>query len=474
MKVVLHADASREIGTGHVVRCLALAAALGREGAEVMLAADTLVGDLAVRAAALGIAVVHRDAAPRRPSWVVVDGYHLDVASRANLAESEVPRLVIDDLGGPVSGAALVLNQNLYAGPAGPTWATEGELLAGPTYSLLHPAYADAKPEREQPALAERILVSMGGSDPHNASSLAIESLVAMDPGPDLRLTIGTANPFGDALALRATQLGVEVARDPPTLVDHLAWADIVVSACGTTVLEAARLGRPLVGIVLADNQRRVAEALEREGLGTVAGRHPSLSADALRRAVTGLSGDLRRRRAAAERGPELVDGQGARRVARAMRIGPLDLQPATLEDADRLLAWRNHPTTRAGSFSSQEVERSSHIAWLGDRLNRGDHRLWIANLGRAAVGVVRFSIDGPVATISVTVAPDRHGGGLGTRLIGTACARLAAEGLVEGVDAWIRPENAESIAAFRAAGFRLAETQADRWRYRLTLRSMQ
>lgn len=473
MKVVIHADASPQIGTGHVVRCLSLAAALRHDGAEVTLAARTLVGDLGDRAEAMGVGVVDRDAAPRRPSWVVVDGYHLDATSRAGLAEPEVPRVVIDDLGGSVADAALVVNQNLYAGPAGPTHATDGELLAGPTYALLHPAYSDAKPVREQPEIADRILVTMGGSDPHDASSVALAALADLRPRPHIRLLVGTGHPSGDALADRAAGLGVDVARDQPSLQTHLAWADLVVSACGTTVLEAARLGRPLVGIVLADNQLGVAEALEREGLGTVVGRHPSLSPGALRRVVEEVRHDRQRRRDATERGPALVDGRGAGRVARAMRTGPLRLRSATLEDADDLLAWRNDPATRAASFDTAPVDRGTHVAWLRARLDRDDHRLWIAELAGAAVGIVRFGIDERAATISVNVAPERQGAGLGTRMIGSGCARLFAERVVDDVDAWIRPENQASVRAFRAAGFRPVEMLADRHRYRLPLTSV-
>lgn len=474
MKVVIHADASREMGTGHVVRCLSLAAALRRDGAEVALATQRLVGDLRDRATALGIVVVNRGAAPRRPSWIVVDGYHLDARSRAGLAEPEVPRVVIDDLGGSVADAAFVVNQNLYAGPAGPTHASDGELLAGPTYALLHPEYADAKPERAQPRIADRILVTMGGSDPHDASSIALMALAKLEPRPHVRLLVGTGHPSADALAGQAAELGVDVRREQPSLEKHLAWADLVVSACGTTVLEAARLGRPIVGIVLAENQIGVAEALEREGLGTVAGRHPTLRSEVLRRVVEAMRDDHQGRELAAERGPQLVDGRGAHRLSRAMRTGPLRLRAATMEDADQLLAWRNDPATRAASFATDAIDRETHVAWLRDRLVDVNHRVWIAETEGVAVGVVRYGIEARVATVSVNIAPDRQNSGLGTRVIGAGCARLAADSVVDGVDAWIRPENEASLRAFRAAGFRLAERQEDRLRYRLSLGSMQ
>lgn len=470
MRVVVHADASREIGTGHVVRCLALAAALRRDGASVVLASDALVGDLADRAAGLGIEVVARKDAPRRPQWVVVDAYHLDPADRARLAMPNVPRLVIDDRGGDVSDAAIVLNPNLYAGPGGPTRAGDGELLAGPAYALLTPDYADAAAERDQPSTARRLLVTMGGSDPNDGSRIALDACAALEPSPELRIVIGSGYAWPDQLIRRAEEVGAHVVRGARSLLEHIAWADLVVAGCGTTVLEAARLGRPLVGIILADNQVAVARAVEQEGIGVVAGRHPGLDAASLTRVIDSMRHDREGRATAARRGPHLVDGRGAGRASRVIRTGPLRLREATLADADRLLAWRNDPGARAASFDSGLVSREEHVAWLSARLGRPEHRIWIGELGGEPVGVVRFAMDGRVATISVAVASERRGSGIGARLIAGGCGRLAGESAADVVDAWIRLENDASLAAFRSATFRLAETLADRVRLRLSL----
>lgn len=196
MRVVVHADASARIGTGHVMRCLALGAALRRNGVEVVLAADELVDDLERRLRDHGIDAVARRDAPADPDWVVIDGYHLDPRRRAGLSDPGVPRLVIDDLGADAADATVVLNQNLYATPAGPSHApTEGELLAGPAYALLRREFVDAAPQRTVPERADSILVTMGGADPSDATSAVIASLAALRSPADVRVLIGPAHP---------------------------------------------------------------------------------------------------------------------------------------------------------------------------------------------------------------------------------------------------------------------------------------
>jgi len=462
MHVVVHADASREIGAGHVIRSLALASALRDLGAEVTLASDELLDGLRRRAIALGVAVVPREDAPRRPDWIVADGYHLDRARRDALAERAVPRLVVDDLGGDVADAALALNQNLGVGPH--VVAAGVELLAGPGYSLLAPEYATAQPTRAQPRRVERVLVTMGGADPNDATALAVEALRrAVAPAPQVRVILGPGHPSTERVERAARAAGFDVERNVASLAPHLAWADMVVSGCGTSVLECARLGRPLVGIVLADNQRGVARALAREGLGVVAGPHPGLTEDELGALVTTLAEDEATRTTMAAIGPGLVDGGGASRVARAMASGPMTLRDAALEDADRLLAWRNDPDARRASLHRGTIEPEEHLGWLRERLADPRHRIWIGLLGDAPVGVVRFALGDEVATISVALAADRRGAGLGSRLIAAGCARLAATGEARTVEALIRPDNEPSLAAFRVAGFRPDTTSSVR-----------
>lgn len=475
MRVVIHADASPSIGTGHLMRCLALAAELRQAAAEVIVASEQMIDSMAARAAAIGVTTVSREAAPRDPDWVIVDGYHLDAVARAALADPGVLRLVVDDLGGDLGGATLVLNQNLYATAAGPSRPDPtAELLAGPAYALLGPEFSRPARARPQPPLADRILVTMGGADPRNATGAVIATLASVQPGPRARVIVGPSHPSPADAELMARNAGFEVVRDASSLAPHLAWADMVVTACGTSVLEVARFGRPLIGVVLADNQEGVAAAVEREGLGVIAGHHPGLDEGKLAHDIGAMRADRAGRVQMAACGPRMVDGRGAARVARAMRTGPLYLRRVTADDAALLLEWRMDPEARRASFDTDRIHPDAHAAWLDRQLASPASRIWIGLLDGRPVGVVRFSLAGHGATISVTLAADRRATGIGSRLISLGCRRLAADEAVHTVDAWIRRQNDASERAFRVAGFRLTRDDLpDRRLYRLSMAAM-
>ena len=476
MRVVIHADASPRMGTGHVMRCLALATALHRDGAQVTLASDEMTDLLRARAASLEVEVVRRRSAPPDPDWVVFDGYHLGPNDRDALAPAGVPRLVVDDLGDTPDDATIVLNQNIYAMPAGPSHGgPDAELLAGPAYALLSPEFADSRADAgPQPSVARRVLVTMGGADPQNATAAVIDALATLTQGLGVRIIIGASHPSPAETERMARRAGFEVVRDVPSLAPHVAWSDVVVTACGSSVLEIACVGRPMIGVVLAQNQELVAAAVEREGLGIVTGRHPQLDAGKLANDLVAMGADHGRRERAAASGRRLVDGRGAGRTARVMRTGPLRLRPATLEDGPRLLEWRMDPVTRDASFDTGAIALDTHMAWLREQLASQDARIWIGILGDTPVGVVRFSLEGGRATVSVTVATDRRSTGIGPRLISLGCSHLAASTSVSHVDAWIRRGNTASEGAFIRAGFTLVSDElADRRRYQLPLSPM-
>jgi spore coat polysaccharide biosynthesis predicted glycosyltransferase SpsG len=103
---------------------------------------------------------------------------------------------------------------------------------------------------------------------------------------------------------------GVDAVHAPPDLLGELLEADVVVSAAGQTMLEAACAGTPCVAIALVDNQRRQLATLERAA--AVVAAEPESAATA----VAALAADLPRRVALADRGREAVDGYGALRLA--------------------------------------------------------------------------------------------------------------------------------------------------------------
>ncbi len=367
-----------------------------------------------------------------RPIWAVLDGYGFGRDDEELVRKTARHLLVIDDHGvGGDHGADLVLDQNLGASAA-PYGA---ETLLGPRYALLRREFRTwhaARP-RQVPERARRILVALGGSANEGVTSLVTEALAH----PSLR------------------DLPVTFLEGVDDVASAMASADLAVSTSGTTCWELCCMGLPAILLPIAANQEPLAHAMNRSRIAQNAGSPWDLTAAELAAMIAGLAADPERRAEMARRGPQLVDGRGARRVVTRMRARLLDLRPVREDDARLLWEWVNDPVVRASACNQEPIGWETHVAWLAERLADPFAHLYLAaHADGTPLGQVRFEGDATDVEISVSVVSSFRGGGWGPALICAAVDRLFEETSVQGVLARIRPENSSSQSAFDDAGF--------------------
>src|SRR5438105_10682596 len=360
--LLLRADAGTRMGTGHIVRGLALAQAWQDAGGQPVFAmAESLPGLLA-RLEPERFRIEHLDAAPGNDAdaqrtaqlaerlgaaWLVLDGYHFDECYERSVKKDGLQLLVMDDYGhGPHNEADLLVNQNLHADQSlYPAPAGRRRLLLGPRYALLRREFVRCRGWRRQvPEVACKLLVTLGGTDADNVTLKVIQALEQQSAGLEAVVVVSNSNPHLAELesAARRCNAQVRLLTHVNNMAELMMWADMAVAAGGMTSWERLFLGLPALVIVLADNQRSVAQALDREGLACNLGWHGELAVCALAEAIDKLHADRRRRVRMAERGPRLVDGLGAARVLEGMHDIQVNLRPVRPADCRLLWEWAN------------------------------------------------------------------------------------------------------------------------------------
>jgi UDP-2,4-diacetamido-2,4,6-trideoxy-beta-L-altropyranose hydrolase len=352
--LIVCADAHLAIGTGHLMRSLALAAAWRRGGGLTTFISHCPVPALRQRILAAGAALRALDAPlsdPQRlsaavaevvdggrrtvdgksaalPPWVVLDGYHFDSACQRAVRQLDVRLLVVDDLAQlPSYHAELIVNQNLGAEEMTYACDADTRLLRGCRYALLRDEFQPWRSwQRITRPLAARLLVTLGGSDPQNVMPRLLQG-VALAEVPDLqiRVVIGSANRNATEIRRWAGDCrgSVELLCDVPDMAQQMAWADVALSAAGTTCWELAFMQLPALLTVLADNQQDAALRLDAAGVATNLGDAAQLTPQAVAHSLAAVCRDADRRAEQARRGRALVDGQGIQRLLSAMGIEP-------------------------------------------------------------------------------------------------------------------------------------------------------
>lgn len=337
--MLIRADGDAQIGTGHVMRMLALAQHAAATGASVTLASARLSEALATRAAALGVQVVHRpelepgsadDArfvlslhGEQPDGWVWVDGYPFDHRYQDALVDAGARCLWVDDYGHSEHyRCALVLNQNLSAREAlYARRAAHTRLLLGPSYALLRPEFvAHGRRAPRVPGRADRVLVTLGGSDPVNATARVAQALSSIDdPALEARVLVGPSNPRAAELCAQFSDPRLEWLHGCDDMPALMGWAELAVAAAGSTTYELCYLGVPSLLMVLADNQREVCEAAERHGVARSLGWHHQLEPDAIVQHIQALRADADARAELSRAAQRVVDGQGPGRILQAL-----------------------------------------------------------------------------------------------------------------------------------------------------------
>lgn len=305
---VIRADASRELGSGHVARCLALAHRLRDLGMPVSFvsragendALDAIAGagfdafalpaaryandryakplqeEIAEMQAAL-------DGSPAR--LLVVDQYALDAAWESHFRARGLRIAAIDDKADRPHDCDVLVDQNLsalqpdrYAGllPA------EAQTFFGPRYALLRREF-DTAARRERTGEVREVLVLFGGFDASNETAKALRAL-AHSPfaGARVHAVLRADAPHYHTVAALCRDLGFDFDGEVRSMAALMAQADFALGACGGAQWERCAVGLPALLVSLASNQEPGAQACADAGIARYAGKAAAVTVDEL------------------------------------------------------------------------------------------------------------------------------------------------------------------------------------------------
>lgn len=315
MKVAFRTDASLQIGSGHVMRCLTLADALAARGAVCQFICRSHEGNLIefIRGKGYGthaLPIAHeasagssalapdpdastpvlahshwlratqaQDAeacatilAAQRPDWLIVDHYALDAHWERALKPHYRQLMAIDDLADRPHACDLLLDQTFGREVADyrPLVPTDCHLLCGSQYALLRPQFASLRTyslqRRARPTL-RALLITMGGVDKDNATGQVLQALRTCSLHTDCRITVvmGATAPWLNEVRKQAQDMPwpTRVLVGVSDMAQLMADSDLAIGAAGATSWERCCLGLPTAMMVLAENQRYAAQLLE-------------------------------------------------------------------------------------------------------------------------------------------------------------------------------------------------------------------
>jgi UDP-2,4-diacetamido-2,4,6-trideoxy-beta-L-altropyranose hydrolase len=376
---VIRADAAVNIGSGHVMRCLALAKWAIQYGVHCVLltrepqpALSNKLIDLGVTSLCLtvtaelqtAVSTIYPTIYPYRhshwldiseatdaklssqaiqqqtdkfgtaPLFIMLDHYAL-AAPWEKLMASHAPVLCVDDLSDRPHQCQWLVDQTYGKTSDDYRDLTPASCITwiGAEYSLLRPEFKQIRAhfQRLAPSVDEklRLLITLGGVDEHNVTMQVLGLLAHTQLAQatqllaklSITLVLGAANPHRAVLAQYCQQLNADIklivnSNDMATL---MAQHDVCIGAAGSTVWERCALGMPTLMLVLAENQKTIAQNIAAAGAAINLGSIEQLTAEALADELCRLHSDKQHYLSMAENAIAVCDGMGCERVLMAI-----------------------------------------------------------------------------------------------------------------------------------------------------------
>jgi UDP-2,4-diacetamido-2,4,6-trideoxy-beta-L-altropyranose hydrolase len=305
MIVAIRVDASSQIGSGHVMRCLSLAAKLQKEhDAQVCFIMRQLAGNLFSLVKDKGYSVLSLPAEQTEQKlagyekWLtvpleldaketidkleaigpvdllVVDSYAIDVTWENTVRPYVKKIMVIDDLANRRHNCDLLLDQNLYEDMHtryNHLVPSHCQLYLGPKYALLRDEFYKArKTIRQRNGTIQNIVVFYGGVDATNETMKALRALekIRNADSVTVNVIVGANNLCKDEIekcCMRHSNWHYYC--QVSNMAMFMNEADLMLGAGGSTTWERCFLRLPALVTAVAENQIESCKYLEKCGI---------------------------------------------------------------------------------------------------------------------------------------------------------------------------------------------------------------
>lgn len=406
--ILFRADASPDIGFGHVSRCLSIAADV-RGIFQCTLATRDPSTNLLARLEAEGVALLaipESISLEEEAEWLgsghpasevamCVDGYGFDSAYQRRLRGVGFRFALVDDLVAGSYHAHAILNHADGVRPGDYETESACRFYLGLRYVMIQPEFQSAEGKATR---RKGWFVCLGGADPTNQVASVVERMLGHIRDP-ITVVLGAAYQHReDFEATFGARVSLRSGLSPAEMAEVMHASAKGVCSASTTALEFHATGGQLGLIQTADNQARIYQGMITSG--------QAVDWEVL---LGGMAFSP----------PKSIPREGFASMFNYLLGSPVRLRPASMADTDRLLAWRNDPETVANSLSPSEVARPDHVRWLTTVVSGvRPICLWIGEVDGEPMGTCRSDAVEGFHELSWTVAPDSRGSGLGSRLV--------------------------------------------------------
>lgn len=499
MKAVFRVDASLKIGSGHVMRCLALADILKNNCFKVEFICRKHQGNLICRIIEEGYKVHKLDSISKKNTgrkleysswlgvsqkqdaddcikalnnslvdWIIVDSYSIDEEWHKALKPYCSKLMVIDDLADRNYLCDILLDQTFGRDKKEYSHLTSKNcnFLMGSEYALLRSEFINSRPKslkRRKNQDLDHLLINMGGIDATNITEKILDSLKFLNLNRDLKITIimGANAPHIKSVRQKAAKSDhqINVLVDAKNIAQIMTNADIAIGASGSTTWERCCLGLPSIQLAISKNQENLSKILASKNIIKLIKDVNEVSsmiesAKDWMRDVGTLSA-------------EICDGLGTSRVFNKMTDQIIYLKDyheiefcnytnLVQSDVNLTLEMRNHIEIRSWMYNQKKISISEHHDFIKKLETETKTRYFLIKQKGEVIGSINFSgiVYGDSVDFGIYRNPFSQLKDLGRVLEAAGCQYAFRELGVEKINLEVLESNKKAINFYTRCGF--------------------
>ncbi len=327
--IIIWTEGGREIGMGHICRCLVIARQIRRAGLKVefLINDEQSVVDM-IKAEKFDFRIAGLSGIdplePEQGTRIVIDTKKQVGRIVNQLKQSGYKTVLIDN----VTTARLEADVVIYPSALfdeGLDWhGFHGDIYFGADYVPISEGFLRARKNsaNTESQLPQKILVTMGGSDPNQLTHRIVASLLGLSYSLDIKVVLGPAFSGDTRLKNIEKKENHEVAflENIKDLSNLMAGADIAITSVGTTIYELACIGLPFIIIANHVNDERDLNVIREQDFALPLGYHKDVTVEDIQGAVSRIINDRELRNKLYEKGTALIDGNGAERIVNILQ----------------------------------------------------------------------------------------------------------------------------------------------------------
>lgn len=459
-RLLVRADASKEIGFGHVTRCLSLVNQLNVKELfwfskfEIQSVLQSNCQNY------IGFQLITNEddflSFVRKDDIVLVDSYTFSLEHQQDIRSKGAFLILIDDLADRTYATDLIINPTPGFRNENYRTTTATQILSGIDYALLRQPFLEMARKDTLEKTKNTVLICFGGSDPLNHTATTLE-LALKEDFTSIHVVLGSGYAFTNSLAdFNDERIFFHSNLNATEIAELMAKCEWGVYPCSGILLEGLACQQKIIGGLTADNQVFVYQS--HKEIGSIIDAK-TFSVDDLKQAFS-----VRYKFQAPK---HLIDGKSIERIVKTIErmnaFRKLTLRKALPQDVEITFQWATNSVIRRYSFEQHEIKLTEHQQWYLNKLQDTNCFYYLLEDHEHILGSIRFDVSESTALISYLIDPKFHGKGIGLYLLKAGMEKLIEDnkGKTIHFEGHVMSENIGSIRIFEQLGFQKNQTES-------------